>query len=98
MRLPGRDYLLFTGPLAATLELGWDGPGGFFAQSPNLFWPEDRAWCVATEIDLAATLVAGSEPLVGELLADPRLDARRVGPGDALADADPRIRPSGSSF
>ena len=93
VRLPGREYLLFTGPLAATPELGWNGPGGFFPQSPNLFWPEDRAWCVATEIDLPYTLVAGSEPLVGELLADPRLDARRVGPGSPLADdADPAGR------
>ncbi len=25
--------------------------------APNLWWPDDRAWCVATEIDLAWTYV-----------------------------------------
>ena len=29
-------------------------------RSPNLFWPSDHAWCVATEIDLLFTLVAGT--------------------------------------
>jgi hypothetical protein len=87
VRLPGRDYLLFTGPLAAAPELGWDGPDGWFLpQSPNLFWPEDRAWCVATEIDLPFTLVAGSTALVSELVADRRLDTHRVSSGDPLAD------------
>ncbi len=53
VQLPGRDYLLFAGPLAAAPELGWAHPlGGFFPQSPNLFWPQDHAWCVASEIDL----------------------------------------------
>jgi hypothetical protein len=50
VRLPGRDYLLFAGPLAAAPRLGWTDPYGyFFPQSPNLFWPTDHAWCVATE-------------------------------------------------
>lgn len=36
--------------MEAAPELGWDGPGGtFFPQSPNLFWPQDHAWCVASE-------------------------------------------------
>jgi hypothetical protein len=88
VRLPARDYLLFTGPLEAALALGWDGPGEWFLpQSPNLFWPEDHAWCVASEIDLPYTLVAGPAALVGALVADPRLGARPVGPGDPLAAA-----------
>jgi hypothetical protein len=53
VQLPGRDDLLFAGPLAAAPEVGWAHPlGGFFPQSPNLFWPQDHAWCVASEIDL----------------------------------------------
>jgi hypothetical protein len=70
--LPYRDYLLFT-PLEAASELGWTSPwGDFDPQSPNLFWPQDRTWCVASEIDLFCTLVAGSEALAEALLADPR--------------------------
>jgi hypothetical protein len=90
VRLPHRDYLLFTGPLAAASQLGWVSPGGgFFPQSPNLFWPRDHAWCVASEIDLYCTLIAGSEALAQALVDDPRLEAWRVQPGDPIAfDSD----------
>ena len=90
VRLPGRDYLLFAGPLAAALQLGWTDPYGFFfPQSPNLFWPTDHAWCVASEIDLLCTMVGGSDDLAEALLADPRLEAWRVQPDDPIAfDSD----------
>src|SRR6266542_2330318 len=90
VQLPGRDYILFAGPLAAAPQLGWAHPlGGFFPQSPNLFWPQDHAWCVASEIDLYCTLVAGSEALAQTLVGDPRLEAWRVGPADPIAfDSD----------
>jgi hypothetical protein len=90
VRLPGRDYLLFAGPLATARQLGWTDPYGFFfPQSPNLFWPQDHAWCVASEIDLFCTLVGGSNDLVEALTADPRLDAWPVQPDDPIAfDSD----------
>jgi hypothetical protein len=56
----------------------------FVPQSPNLFWPQDHAWCVASEIDLFCTLVAGSEALASALLSDPRLEAWRVFAGDSV--------------
>ena len=91
VQLPGRDYLLFAGPLAAAYQLGWTDPGGsFLPQSPNLFWPRDHAWCVASEIDLFCTLVAGSDDLAEALVSDPRLEAWRVLPADPIAfDSDP---------
>jgi hypothetical protein len=71
VRLPGRDYLLLAGSLVAAPQLGWADPYGFsFPQSPNLFWPTDQAWCVASEIDLCCTLVAGSDALAGALVGD----------------------------
>jgi hypothetical protein len=90
VRLPGRDYLLFAGSLAAATQLGWTDPyGSFFPQSPNLFWPQDHAWCVASEIDLFCTLVAGSDALAEALVGDPRLEAWRVQPADPIAfDSD----------
>jgi hypothetical protein len=92
VQLPGRDYLLFAGPLAAAAELGWTSPdGGFLPQSPNLFWPQDHAWCVASEIDLVCTLVAGSEALASALAGDPRLEAWRVEPGDPIAFDSDRV-------
>jgi hypothetical protein len=90
IRLPGRDYILFAGSLAAAPELGWANPsGGFLPQSPNLFWPQDHAWCVASEIDLFCTLIAGSEALAQALMGDPRLETWRVRPADPIAfDSD----------
>ncbi|MGK5683771.1 hypothetical protein [Actinoplanes sp. URMC 104] len=89
-----RDYVLLTGPLHAALQLGdRPRPDWFLPQSPNLFWPADRAWCVATEIDFDSTLVGGTAELAHHLLNDPGLDAWPVDPDDSLAaDAD-RLNP-----
>jgi hypothetical protein len=38
--------------------------GEWWYQSPNLWWPKDRAWCVATEIDFESTYVGGSAACV----------------------------------
>jgi hypothetical protein len=90
VRLPGRDYLLFQGSCEAASELGWTRPdGSFLPQSPNLFWPQDHAWCVASEVDLFCTLVAGSELLAETLMADPRLETYQVQPDDPITfDSD----------
>ena len=84
VRIPARDYLLFRGPLgqagqwgAAEMAPGQPRPGN----SPNLMWPADRAWFVATEIDLPWTGIGGSVELVDDLLAAGSLDVERVEPG-----------------
>ncbi|MFR9804957.1 hypothetical protein ACL02T_22130 [Pseudonocardia sp. RS010] len=87
LALPGRNYLLFTGPLADATGLG--APQAIWPQSPNLFWPQDQSWCVATEIDFDSTLIGGSRRLIDAVLACPGLEAWPVSPGDSLAwDAD----------
>ncbi len=51
LELPNRSYVLLHGSVAdatGVLDLLWN-------QSPNLWWPEDRSWCVATEIDFGWT-------------------------------------------
>lgn len=90
LHLPYRDYLLFGGPLDVAIEIGWTLAGErFIPQSPNLFWPSDHAWCVASEIDLFCTLVAGSNELAEDLLAEPRLETWRVFADDPVhADSD----------
>lgn len=86
LRHPARNYLLFAGPLIAARQIGWQSSwNAFFPQSPNLFWPEDRSWCVATEIDFDSTIVAGDERLVASLLAAPDLEVWRVSVDDSLA-------------
>ena len=85
LRLPGRDHLLFAGPLSAALATGRHPvPDWFLPQSPNLLWPADRSWCLATEIDVDSTLVGGPVRLVEELLAAPGVEAYEVGEDDDL--------------
>lgn len=85
VELPERSYLLLEGPLDAAGELAMS----LFPQSPSLFWPDDRAWCVATEIDLDSTYFGGTAALVAEVLADERLEAVPVEVTDPVwADSD----------
>ena len=86
LKLPSRSYYLLQGPLGGALDLGWIlTVEHFMPQSPNLFWPQDRAWCVASEIDLSCSLVAGSQALIDSLLADPRLETWQVSAEDSVA-------------
>jgi hypothetical protein len=82
VQLPNRDYLLYRGPVeaaVATVGLASD------EQTPNLWWPEDRAWCVATEIDLPWTYVGGHSGLIDRLVSNDRIEALPVGPEDSMA-------------
>lgn len=75
IELPGRDYYLLSGRIEAAGEsLG----RGRWEQSANLWWPEDRSWCVATEIDFNTTYAGGTESLVDDLLAASALEVMRA--------------------
>ena len=79
--LPNREYFLYRGPIDVVPRFE-HLPGHL--QTPNMWWPEDRAWFVATEIDFDSTLVActracgaallGSDLEVMEVSAETRLD------------------------
>ena len=73
VQLPSRNYLLYSGTIDRALETPMDPFP--FDQSPNLWWPEDRAWFVATEIDFDSTFVGGDNGLIAELVSDERLEA-----------------------
>lgn len=67
---------LVAAPLDEALPLGYcDAPGWWWARSPAAFWPDDRAWFVATAPDLTDTLVGGSVALREDLVAAADLDA-----------------------
>lgn len=87
---PGRDYLLFTGPLEAATDMGWWWPAKdwFEPQSPNLFWPADQSWCVATEIDFDSTLLGGDTDVIDAVLASPHLETWPIDPDDSLGIGD----------
>lgn len=92
VRHPSREYLLGKGPLDAALGIGCQISATWFdAQSPNVFWPDDHQWCVATEIDFDSTLVAGSDALIEELVRTPLLETFRIRPEDSLQHSADRI-------
>lgn len=134
-RLPGREYLLFTGSLASVVDLSSEfhhagleqvasrgeldvvttEPGRMTVaqqiaiarefrrdgsvQSPSLWWPQDRAWFVASEIDLDSTIVAGTHSLIVDLLADPMIEALEVTSTTSLvAGADEINQGPGQEF
>ena len=75
LELPQRRYHLFAGPLEGALT---NLSTAFRHRSANLWWPEDHAWCVATEVDSAWTWVGGAAACIDRLLADGRLEAIRT--------------------
>jgi hypothetical protein len=81
LHVAGRDHLLFVGPLADAGKWGAASFGHGIPRdinSPNLLWPADHAWCVATDIDTAWTGVGGSAALADDLLAEARLEVVRT--------------------
>lgn len=78
--LPQREYHLAHGPLAAAAQSLATYPGRHL--SANLWWPDDHAWCVATEIDFDSTYLRASEACVEELVANSGLE---VAPLDVTA-------------
>lgn len=77
-RLRDRGYFLLAGDVRAASER----ISPLSPQHASIWWPEDRAWCVATEIDMMCTYVGGSEACIAEILADGRLEAWRASPDD----------------
>ena len=81
VRIPARDYLLFRGSLQEAGKWGARLPAWRARiNSPNLMWPADHAWFVATEIDNTWTGIGASPALAADLLEHPDLDVRRLDP------------------
>jgi hypothetical protein len=72
LSLPRCEYWLINGPIGLASANMAAEP---FEQSANLWWPADRAWCVATDVDLVSSYVAGSADCIAEVLARPDLEA-----------------------
>ncbi len=66
---------------------------GGWGQAPNLIWPQDRAWFVATEFDFDSTLVGGSRELIDAILSSSELEAWEVDPDVSLQEDADKINP-----
>lgn len=81
LTLPHREYLVYTGAVRDVLEFVFHD----VFRTPTIWWPEDRAWVVHSEIDLASTYVAGTAGLVARILSDDVLEAIPVALRDRLS-------------
>lgn len=81
LELDSRAYYLFEGPVeeafATTLTTKED-------RTPNLWWPENQSWFVASEIDLQSTYVGGPRAVIGQLVDDSRIEAHEIAVTDVI--------------
>ncbi|WP_345763207.1 hypothetical protein [Diaminobutyricibacter sp. McL0608] len=102
LQLPGREYLLFETTLDELADPSWTQHAGIggnglpagAGHTPQLLWPADHAWCLASEIDFDSTLVGGSRTLIDSILADDALETYEVGPDDDLTWLGDTINPA----
>ena len=88
--LPGRELWLLRGSLElATANLAPEPS----EQSVNLWWPADRSWCVATDIDLMSTYVGGSADCISALLDATELEAARAAAQTPIDLASDQLNP-----
>lgn len=84
--LPNRAYYLTHGALSAITELR--SPDTDEWRNPDLFWPDDRAWFAATDVDFWSVYVGGSEAFTIELAAHASSPCEFVDNDDQLPDED----------
>jgi hypothetical protein len=99
LSLPGRDYVVGSTTLGELSDPTWPHRAGMgwtrfsTGPMPQLIWPSDRAWCVASEIDWDSTVVGGSRAAIDALLASDSLETFEVTADDDLSSEGDTINP-----
>jgi hypothetical protein len=71
---PSLECLLFSGQAGSACNFRSET----WFQSPTVWWPNDRSWCVATDIDGFSTYIGGTQECIDALIIDPRLEVLPV--------------------
>jgi hypothetical protein len=85
--VPARGYFLLRGRVEEVAQ-------GVGTQSANIWWPDDRAWCVATEVDFNTTYIGCSAACRDDLLARADLEVYEIDPGHGITYLSDTINPS----
>lgn len=80
--LPHRRYYLLSGRTSAAALIEDPETGDW--RWPDLFWPDDRQWFVATDTDLWCLYVGGRSDFITELASRVATKAKTVGPETRL--------------
>lgn len=89
--MPNRSMYLFAGS-PRDIGSSFNRPE-YWHQTANLWWPDDRAWCVATDIDLMTTYVGGSRAAIDALLGHPEIETAEVPADQGVSYDTDRINP-----
>jgi hypothetical protein len=82
-----RSYHLVGGAVSAMTLMTEPGSPERWMR-PDLVWPQDRRWFVATDVDFWSVYVGGGEEFVAELVAEVSTPTSRVDLGSPLEDED----------
>jgi hypothetical protein len=82
VEVPERPLVLYRGSISDATA--FSRPPA--SQSPTLWWPDDHAWCVASEIDFRSTYLGGSQALIDSLLDDERFETLPARLTDRVTD------------
>jgi hypothetical protein len=82
--LPQRSYYLLVGRVSYASRVQAPNVTMSESQPPNLWWPDDRSWCVASEIDLPVTYLGGPSDFIERVLRDAGDLATRVTTDDKI--------------
>ena len=81
VKVPAREYFLFASTVADVPSFAIGG----FPQTPSIWWPDDRAWCVATEVDGYDSYVGGSQACIEAVLASDLMRATPITPDTPIS-------------
>jgi hypothetical protein len=62
---PARTYYLLSGTVADIDSIRWPGEDRWFR--PDLWWPDDHAWFVGTDVDFWTTYIGGTPAMTDAL-------------------------------
>ena len=76
LALPDRNYLLYRGPISAWRQIH----NAHHTQVPDLWWPDDRSWCLATDTDFRWLYVGGTAACIEEIVNSTDVEALETRP------------------
>ncbi len=88
-----REYYLASGPLDDAMRGVYDDSFGGY-QSASMWWPQDRAWFVSTDVDLTYTYVGGTRACVTAVASHESVEAVAVSLADGITWDSDKVNPS----
>ena len=92
-----REWDLFRAPLAQ-MDMSFYPfyPFVYYGvhQTANMIWPDDRSWCLATEIDLNTSYIGGCAALIRDVLESEHLAVWPSAPEDDITFGSDTINPA----